>query len=293
MINANGLTMAYKNGKGIFDLSFSIREGEAFGYLGPNGAGKTTTIRNLLGFMKADKGTCSVGGLDSWEQAAEIQKNLGYIPGEIAFPGGMRGGEFLRLLSDMRGTKGLSRRKELEERFEINPNQPIRKMSKGMKQKIGIIAAFMHDPAVYILDEPTSGLDPLMQKRFVELILEERKRGKTFLMSSHMFEEVERTCDRVGIIRDGHLVATEDVGALKKSRQRKYIVTVESAAEMEALKKTELDVTELGHNRAEVTVGGSADRLLKLLATVTVESLDVAALSLEEIFMQYYGKEAK
>jgi ABC-2 type transport system ATP-binding protein len=151
----------------------------------------------------------------------------------------------------------------------------------------------MHDPAMYILDEPTSGLDPLMQKRFVELILEERKRGKTFLMSSHMFEEVERTCDRVGIIRDGRLVATEDVGALKQSRQRRYIVTLESPGDMEVLNKTGLAVTELSHNRAEVTVGGSADRFIKQLAGVTVESLDVSALSLEELFMQYYGKEAQ
>lgn len=293
MIDANGLTMTYKSGKGIFDLSFSISEGEAFGYLGPNGAGKTTTIRNLLGFMKADRGACGIAGLDSWKKAAEIQKYLGYIPGEIAFLGGMNGSEFLRLLSDMRGTKDASRQKRLAERFEIDPKQPIRRMSKGMKQKIGIIAAFMHDPAVYILDEPSNGLDPLMQKRFVDLILEEKRRGKTFLLSSHMFEEVERTCDRVGIIRDGQLVAVDSIAALKQTRQRKYTVTLESSSDMETLKKSGLAVIDLGDNRAEIAVSGSADRFVKQLSAVTVESLDGTPLSLEEIFMHYYGKGAQ
>lgn len=293
MIEVSGLTMQYRGGKGIFDLSFSIGEGEVFGYLGPNGAGKTTTIRNLLGFMKADRGSCSIKGLDCWSKAAEIQKNLGYIPGEIAFISGMKGNEFLRLLSGMRGTKDAATQKKLAERFEIDINMSLRKMSKGMKQKVGIIAAFMHDPAVYILDEPTNGLDPLMQKRFVELVLEEKHRGKTILMSSHMFDEIERTCDRAGIIRDGRLVAIEDIAALKQARQRKYIVALESAGDMETLKHAGLNLVELGQNRAEITVGGKADAFVKQLSAVTVEGLDVGPLSLEEVFMQFYRQEAK
>lgn len=293
MITANGLTMRYRSGKGIFDLSFAIEEGEAFGYLGPNGAGKTTTIRVLLGFMKANQGSCLINGLDCWSKASDIQRNLGYIPGEIAFLTGMSGSEFLQLLSDMRATKDAARRKKLAERFEIDTNMPIRKMSKGMKQKLAIIAAFMHDPAIYILDEPTSGLDPLMQKRFIELVLEEKRRGKTMLMSSHMFDEIERTCDLAGIIRDGKLVAIEDITALKQARRRKYVVTLESAGAIEALKHAGLSFVDLGQNRVEITVSGKADAFINQLSTVAVESLDVSALSLEEVFMQFYGEEEK
>ena len=293
MIAVHGLTMRYPSGKGIFDLNFSVREGEAFGYLGPNGAGKTTTIRHLMGFMKAGQGSCAIDGLPCWEKAAEIQKRLGYIPGEIAFPGGMKGGEFLSLLSNMRGTKDDARQKRLAERFEINVSFPIRKMSKGMKQKIGIIAAFMHDPAVYILDEPTNGLDPLMQKRFVELVLEEKRRGKTILMSSHMFDEIERTCDRAGIIRSGHLVAVEDMALLKKAQKRKYIVTLGSAADAAILKSKGLQVADMGDSRVEVTVGGRVNDFIKQLASVTVDNIDIGSLSLEEVFLQYYGQEGK
>ena len=293
MIAVHGLTMRYPSGKGIFDLNFSVREGEAFGYLGPNGAGKTTTIRHLMGFMKAGQGSCAIDGRNCWEKAAEIQRRLGYIPGEIAFPGGMKGNEFLSLLSDMRGTKDDLRQKRLAERFEIDTNFPIRKMSKGMKQKIGVIAAFMHDPAAYILDEPTNGLDPLMQKRFVELVLEEKRRGKTIFMSSHMFDEIERTCDRAGIVRSGRLVAVEDMSLLKKAQKRKYIVTLGSAADAAVLKSKGLQVNDMGENRMEVTVGGKVDDFIKQLAFVTVENFEVGSISLEEVFMQYYGQEGK
>lgn len=293
MIAVDGLTMKYRNGKGIFDLSFSIKEGEVFGYLGPNGAGKTTTIRNLLGFVKANQGSCSVNDLDCWSRAAEIQRNLGYIPGEIAFFNNMKGNEFLKLISDMRATKDIVRQSKLAEWFEIDTNISIRKMSKGMKQKVGIIAAFMHDPAVYILDEPTNGLDPLMQKKFVELILEEKKRGKTILMSSHVFDEIDRTCDRAGIIRDGKLVAVEDIHALKQTQQKKYLVTLESLKDAETLKHMGLNIVASNQNRMEIIVSGKVDSFIKLLSTVNVESIDVSALSLEEVFMQFYGQEAK
>jgi len=293
MITVDGLTMKYRNGRGIFDVSFSIEEGEVFGYLGPNGAGKTTTIRNLLGFVKPNRGSCSVNGLDCWSKAAEIQRNLGYMPGEIAFLNNMKGNEFLKLISDMRATRDIVRQKKLAERFEIDTNISIRKMSKGMKQKVAIIAAFMHDPAVYILDEPTNGLDPLMQRKFVELILEEKKRGKTILMSSHVFDEIDRTCDRAGIIRDGKLVAIEDIQALKQTQQKKYVVTLESLKDAEALQHMGLNIVASNQNRMEIIVSGKVDSFIKILSTVNVESIDVSALSLEEVFMQFYGQEAK
>lgn len=217
------MTLQYPSGKGIRDISFRVCQGEVLGYLGPNGAGKTTTIRCLLGFSSPDRGGCSIRGLDCRAQAPDIQRFLGYIPGEIAFLDGMTGRQFLKFLSQLRGTKDDTRQKELEELFEMDRSGRIKRYSKGMKQKVGIIAAFMHDPQVIILDELTSGLDPLMQNRFTELVLSEKKRGKTVLMSSHIFEEVERTCDRVAIIKDGALVQEEDIQALGQNQRKVFL----------------------------------------------------------------------
>ena len=164
MINIENLTRDWGGGKGVFDLSFQVGKGEAFGFLGPNGAGKTTTIRHLMGFIKSKSGRCTIKGLDCWTASDKIQKNLGYIPGEINFFDDMSGMEFLNFIAKYRGINTESRQQELLEYFELNPKGKIKKMSKGMKQKIGIVAAFMHDPEILILDEPTSGLDPLMQK---------------------------------------------------------------------------------------------------------------------------------
>jgi ABC-2 type transport system ATP-binding protein len=292
VIEINEVTMQYRNGNGIFDLSFGIAKGETFGFLGPNGAGKTTTIRVLLGFMKPDKGSASINGLDCWLNADAIHKNLGYIPGEIAFMNGMKGDEFLRFISDMRGPGNLLRRKELEKRFEINTHMSLRKMSKGMKQKIAIIAAFMHDPAIYVLDEPTNGLDPLMQKRFIELLLEEKQRGKTILFSSHLFDEIERCCDRAGIIREGKLAGIENIATLRQIQQRKYAITLGSAKDGEVLKRRLVNLVDMGCNRFEIAVSGEIDGFIKTLSSVTVENLETRPLNLEEVFMQFFGQEA-
>ncbi len=196
VIKLEHVTKDYGNKKGVFDLSFSVPQGEVFGYLGPNGAGKTTTIRQLMGFIRPDKGSCRMIGKECFRQAFEIQKKTGYLAGELAFPEDMTGLGFLKFMAEMKGMKNVSRMKDLMERFELNPHGKIKRMSRGMKQKVGIVNTFMHDPEVVILDEPTSGLDPLMQNAFVDLILEEKKKGTTILMSSHIFEEIEKTCGR-------------------------------------------------------------------------------------------------
>ena len=295
MIKVKGLTMTYPSGKGIFDLNFTIRQGEVMGYLGPNGAGKTTTIRALLGFMKPDSGTASIGGLDCWKRAPEIQKTLGYIPGETAFPDGMDGSEFLKFMHDMRGTKDFTRQRQLTEMFELNPKGRIRKFSKGMKQKLGIVAAFMHDPDVLILDEPTSGLDPLMQNRFVELVLSEKQRGKTILMSSHMFEEVEKTCDNVLIIKEGRIVRQSDVPTLKSSRRRSFLLkTAGGDTDAGILRSAGFEVNTGADGTMEVFVTGQdVDRFVKTAAQFTVRNLDVKAQTLEDIFIEYYSREEK
>lgn len=267
IIDVEHLTRDYGGGRGVFDVSFQVAEGEVFGFLGPNGAGKTTTIRHLMGFLKAKEGGCRINGLDCFRDREKVQQMLGYLPGEISFFDDMTGIEFLDFVSGYRKDKGESRRKELMDMFDLNPHGKIKKMSKGMKQKVGIVAAFMHDPQILILDEPTSGLDPLMQNRFIELVEAEREKGKTILMSSHMFEEVERTCHRIGIIRAGKLVAMDQVEALREQYMTPYTVTLESEEMAKAFAK---DFQGVCQGRS-VTV--SAKR------------------SLEEVFMQYYGGE--
>ena len=267
IIEVEHLTRDYGGGRGVFDVSFQVAAGEVFGFLGPNGAGKTTTIRHLMGFLNAKEGGCRINGLDCFRDREKVQQMLGYLPGEISFFDDMTGVEFLDFVSGYRKDKGESRRKELMDMFDLNPHGKIKKMSKGMKQKVGIVAAFMHDPQILILDEPTSGLDPLMQNRFIELVEAEREKGKTILMSSHMFEEVERTCHRIGIIRAGKLVAMDQVEALREQYMTPYTVTLESEEMAKAFAK---DFQGVCQGRS-VTV--SAKR------------------SLEEVFMQYYGGE--
>ncbi len=295
MIEVKNMTLTYPSGKGVFDLDFSVKQGEVMGYLGPNGAGKTTTIRALLGFMTPNCGNCQINGLNCTSDAPTIQKSLGYIPGEIAFLNDMNGDAFLKFMHEMRGTKDMSRQKQLMDMFELNPKGKIKKFSKGMKQKLGIITAFMHNPDVLILDEPTSGLDPLMQNRFVELILEEKAKGKTILMSSHIFDEVERTCDNVLIIKDGRIVKKSDIMSLK-SAQRKGILIKPEDIEIASqyLQSERFEVNRYAPDTLEVYVtGDNIDRFVKTAAQFTVLNFDIKTQSLEDLFMQYYGKEGK
>jgi ABC-2 type transport system ATP-binding protein len=221
-------------------------------------------------------------------------KELGYLPAEIAFFDGMNGMDFLKFMGEMRGLTDTSYRDKLIEQFELDTRGRIRKMSKGMKQKLGIICAFMHDPKVLILDEPTSGLDPLMQRRFAELILSEKSKGKTILMSSHSFEEIERTCDRVGIIRQGDLVAIEDIHVLKEKRRKTYLITFDSPAAAAAFEQRDgFDQITVNHATAKVSILGNVSALVHELSHYTVLDLDIENSSLEDVFMQYYGDSVK
>lgn len=294
MIQVNNCSLQYSSGKGVFDLNFEVKKGQVIGYLGPNGAGKTTTIRSLMGFIKPDKGNATINGLDTFDQAPEIMKKLGYLPGEIAFMDGMTGEEYLNYLAEVRGLKDLTRQKELIEMFEFSPKGNIRKYSKGMKQKLGIVAAFMHDPEVLILDEPTSGLDPLMQNRFVELIQQEKKRGKTILMSSHMFEEVERTCDSVLIIKDGRIVAHENIETLKHAQRKGFeIKTDETSKASTVLSNAGFDVKENNGILEVYVTGDNIDSFVKTCAQFKVNALEIKAQTLEDVFMHFYSREGK
>ena len=222
VIEIRQLTKDYGNNRGIFDVSLSVKKGEVFGFLGPNGAGKSTTIRHLMGFIQADQGSCQINGLDCLRDHARIQQALGYLPGEIAFMDDMTGLEFIKFMAKMKGMTDLTKAYELMERFELNPQGKIKKMSKGMKQKIGIICAFMHDPELLILDEPTSGLDPVSRDELLEIIEKYVEDGKhSVLFSTHITSDLEKVADYITYINYGELIYS---GEKKKLLEEFYVI---------------------------------------------------------------------
>lgn len=291
IIEIEHLTKDYGNGRGVFDVSLAIKQGEVYGYLGPNGAGKSTTMRHLMGFSRPQSGTVNILGLECWSNQKEIQGRMGYLPGEIAFQDDMTGIAYLKLIAKMRHMKDFSYGEKLIDFFELDPSGGIKRMSKGMKQKIGIVAAFMHDPQILLLDEPTSGLDPLMQNRFVELIEKEKKRGKTILLSSHIFEEVEKTCDRIGMIRRGKLVKEFTVDELRHSQLKTYKIEFAVSSDMEKMKEVYPDAVFKGDRRQMIVSinDGQINELIRQLAKCDVHFLKEEKHTLEEYFMQFYG----
>ncbi len=207
IIKVSSLTKDYGSGRGVFDVSFEVRKGEVFGFLGPNGAGKTTTIRHIMGFSRPQSGETTVFGKDSFAYHNDIMKNLGYLPGEIALPEGLTGWEFIRMMQKLKKSVNEERLKYLLDKFELDPAGSTKRMSIGVKRKLAVVTAFMDDPDVLVLDEPTSGLDPIMQEQFIDFVKEEKARGKTILLSSHIFSEVDATCDRIAIIKDGKIMS--------------------------------------------------------------------------------------
>ena len=274
VIELKGLKKDYGNGRGVFDVSFSVERGEVFGFLGPNGAGKTVTMRNLMGFIRPDEGTVSIDGLNCFSQRSRIQERLGYLPGEIACMDEMTGAAFLEFMARMKKLRDRTRMNQLVEYFELDPARRIRKMSKGTKQKVGLVCAFMTSPDIVLLDEPTSGLDPLMQSRFIDLVLEEKRRGATILLSSHLFDEVERTCDRVAFVRAGRLAAVERMNDVRKSRKRV---------------QAHPDARKQGAASVEAAVAGNPDAFVKDLAAYDIVDLAAREQTLEELFMHLYG----
>lgn len=222
IVEVSHLTKDYGYGRGVFDVSIKVHKGECYGYLGPNGAGKSTTIRHIMGFAKPTKGSIKVFGQDTFGHTDEILGKVGYLPGEPAIPAGLNGWGFIKMMQGMRGEVNEERLNYLLDLFKFNPDCSVKQMSLGEKRKLAVVAAFMNDPDVLILDEPTSGLDPVMQKVFIKFILEEKKRGKTILLSSHIFSEVDATCDTISIIKDGKHVSTFNAEELKKEQKRSF-----------------------------------------------------------------------
>lgn len=293
IISVKNLTKDYGQNRGVFDVSLEVRKGEVFGFLGPNGAGKTTTIRHLLGFSKPQSGSCTIMGMDCWKQPCEIQKHLGYLAGEINFPENMTGWQFIKQIAEMRKVD-LKKAEELCNFFQLKPHGELKRFSKGMKQKTALVIAFMHDADIIILDEPTSGLDPLMQAKFCDLIATEKKKGKTILMSSHMFEEVEKTCDRVAIIKQGKIIAQIEMKEIEHKKDKEFEIRFKQKADAESFTKQDYVFTEknLSKNRVRVIVNDEQiNQFLSVISKFKLEYISEIKFTLEKYFMNYYKEE--
>ncbi len=269
VIETEALTKDYGYGRGIFDINLTVAEGEMMGFVGTNGSGKTTTIRNMLGFLKPTSGKVSVNGLSSWEHASEIAKNIGYVPGEIAFPDLPTGIDFLKCQAEFLGIKDMSRANEIIERLQLDPRASLKRMSKGMKQKTALVAALMNDSPIIILDEPTTGLDPLMRAAFLDIVKEEHKKGKTVFMSSHSFDELEATCDRVALINDGHIVDICDMNSIKNRPIKDFKIEFNSRADCDRFRAEErYDIIRYQEQYDQVTVRIDTDKTPELLKSL-------------------------
>lgn len=292
VITTSDLTKYYGTVRGIDGVNLEVRQGEVFGFLGPNGAGKTTTIRILLDMIRPTRGSAQVFGLDLRRDSVQIRRRLGNLPGDVALYDTLRGIEVLKLLGSFRGPAGTRRVSELAERLDLDLSRTVRAYSHGMKQKLAIIQALMHDPELLILDEPTLGLDPLMQREFYSLVMEEKARGKTVFLSSHILPEVERVCDRVGIIREGRLVAVEEVESLKRRKRRKMELVLKEEPSDAMLRLPGAQLIRRDGRTLEYLVGGDIQTLLKQVATLPVQDTVFPEPTLEEAFMDFYKPEA-
>jgi ABC-2 type transport system ATP-binding protein len=291
-IVTHDLTKTYGANRGIRDINLRIEKGEIFGFLGPNGAGKSTTLRTLIGLMKPTSGLVEILGLDPHSQTTEVLARIGNLPTEFSLDDRMSGRQMLRLFSRLRGGVDLAYADEIAERLDADLDRPMRRLSRGNKQKIGIIQALYHRPELIILDEPTGGLDPIVQENFLAILLESRERGQTIFFSSHVLSEVERIADRVGIIRDGVMVAVEDPRQLTGSLLRRVILHLADHPDSGFLEALDvipgLDQISVDGTSMRFQVTGDIDPLIKLLATRQVTALDMERPSLEEIFLTYY-----
>jgi ABC-2 type transport system ATP-binding protein len=289
VIRIEGLVKRYGRYPALQGLDLAVRSGEVFGFLGPNGAGKTTTIRLLLDLLRPTAGTVRVLGSDPRAGGARLRRRIGYLPGELALGGRDTAGELLAFLGNLRGGVPTRRIHGLAERLELDLSRPLRGLSKGNKQKVGLVQAFMHDPELLILDEPSSGLDPLLQQQFLAMVQEARDQGRTVFLSSHVLAEVEHVADRVGILRAGELVATEAIQTLRQRAVRQVQIRFGIPVPATAFQHLPgaRDVAVDGE-LLRCTVAGSADALVKAAAQFPVVSLLSHEPDLEELFLAYY-----
>ena len=294
VIETDLLGKRYGDTWGIRDVSLAVAPGEVFGFLGPNGAGKTTTIRTLLDLLHPTSGSARVFGLDSRRDSVPIRARLGNLPGEFAYDERLTGRELLRFFARLRGLRGLGRAAEFAQRFEADLSRPLGQLSRGNRQKIGLIQALFHEPELLVLDEPTSGLDPLVQEIFLDVLAEHRERGGTVFLSSHELDEVQRICDRVGIIRAGRLIAVEEVAEMRDRAYRAVTLRFADAVAPEEFARLE-GVEELAADGAELRfrVRGDLDAVVKAAARHEVRDIEITRPTLDELFLAFYGSGAE
>jgi ABC-2 type transport system ATP-binding protein len=289
-IETSKLTKYYGRSRGVIEVDLAVESGQIFGFLGPNGAGKSTTIRLLLDLIRPTSGSANVLGLDAHRDRLAIDRRVSYVPGELALYGELTGRQLLTYLGNLHGHVDAQYREKLIERLELDPTKRIKGLSRGNKQKVGLVAAFMIRPELLILDEPTAGLDPFIQLEFERLCEEAREEGRTVFISSHQLPEVEHLCDRVGIIREGRLLAVESIATLKARALHRLEIDFAGSVKVEAFANVPgvRDVT-LDDGTLRCTVIGSIDALVKTAARYEVVNLHSIDTSLEEIFLAYYG----
>lgn len=296
IVIVQNLTKDYGDGKGVFDLNFTIKKGEVLGFVGANGAGKTTTIRHIMGFLKPDAGNITIHGLDAYIDSEKTKKYIGYVPGEIAFPDLKSGTEFLKSQAEFLGLKDMSFANYLTQKLQLDPTANLKRMSKGMKQKTALVSAFMNDPEILILDEPTTGLDPLMRLAFLDILEKEKAKGKTILISSHLYEELEKVCDRVALIDKGHIINITDMNDVKNRPQTDFKIEFNSPKDFESFKKLDYKIIRIQEKFNQVTISIEKQNIQKLLKDLTsydVKFIAEVKYTLEKHFINIAKKENK
>ena len=300
IIEVKNLTKDYGSGRGVFNVSFAVKKGEVFGFLGPNGAGKSTTIRHLMGFSKPDKGNTYILGEPTFNKYYEILNHVGYIPGEIALPAGLTGWQFLRMMQDLQHIHNEEKLNSMLTLFELDDvtlQGETKRMSLGVKRKLAIVAAFMSDPDVLILDEPTSGLDPVMQENFIKFIHEEKSRGKTILLSSHIFSEIDSTCDRIAIIKDGKIVSEFVADDLKHASKKYYTVDFKDEKNVNKFKKSinkipSAEILKIEGNKVFISLEDEdMNNAIEILSGLEINEFSNRKESLEDYFMKFYKED--
>lgn len=294
IIEIQNLTKDYGEGRGIFDINLKIKKGEMVGFVGTNGSGKTTTIRCLMGFIKPTSGNAYVKGLETWKNASEVAKSIGYVPGEIAFPDLPTGTAFLKSQAEYFKLKDMSYANSLIEKLQLDTEANLKRMSKGMKQKTALVAALMNNAEILILDEPTTGLDPLMRKSFLDIVKEEHEKGRTIFMSSHMFNEVEETCDKVALISDGHLIDVVDMDKIKNRPSRDFKIEFNNVDDYSRFKNLKYKIIRDQEKYSQVTINikhKDINKLFKDLKDFDVKFISEVKYTLEKYFREVLAKQ--